>query len=284
MRLMRLRTTALPTFLVTVIPSLPASCGSDRFDAIPSRCFPCTFDPSPCTARKSDRRRRRMSLEIPKGARRPRSDDGTTSWRRSPRCACAPWRGGGGAPRGHHGSSCGRGSRACAYGSCYAAGTYAWTRLGFFQHAPRQRGLSGAGSILKGPREVKAIAPRDSRSRAKPPWDANSPRPSTPARAAVGSRSTGTPRAIEHAFGAPIRSTKRRSQPPPRERESTPETHQVSQGFRSSLAGSLSLQSKIRFCYQRPVSRLWITVTGEHGGGPGVPVENLWIGCPFVCE
>ena len=48
-----------------------------------------------------------------------------TSWRPSPRSACAPWRAGGEAPHGHHGSSSGRESHGCAYDSCYAADRYA---------------------------------------------------------------------------------------------------------------------------------------------------------------
>ena len=48
-----------------------------------------------------------------------------TSSRRSPRSACGPSHGGDGAPRGHHGSSCGRGNHACASGSCCAADMYA---------------------------------------------------------------------------------------------------------------------------------------------------------------
>jgi hypothetical protein len=52
-----------------------------------------------------------------------------TFWRWSPRYACGPSRDGDEGLHDHHGSFCGHGSRASVCGSCYAADTYALTRL-----------------------------------------------------------------------------------------------------------------------------------------------------------
>jgi hypothetical protein len=70
-----------------------------------------------------------------------------TSWRWSPRYACDPSRDGDEGPHDHHGSSCEHESRACAFGSCYAADTYASRHL--------LRRFCGAGSILIEPWSVK---------------------------------------------------------------------------------------------------------------------------------
>lgn len=66
---MRLRTTALPTFFVTVSPSRPRR-ASSRLRAMPSKCRPWTFVPPDCTSTNSTRCRRRISLAMPRGPRR----------------------------------------------------------------------------------------------------------------------------------------------------------------------------------------------------------------------
>lgn len=71
-----------------------------------------------------------------------------TSSRSSPRSAYGPSRGDAATLHDHHGSSCGRGSRACAFGSCYAAGTYA---------SRQSLRLNGTRSIQNGWKGVKLV-------------------------------------------------------------------------------------------------------------------------------
>ena len=147
-RLIRLRTTAFPTFFVTVMPSRPTSSGSLRFRASARTCRPWSLSPSDWTTRNSARRRSRIAFVMRRAI--------PTSWRWSPRCACGLSRGGGEGPRGLHGSSCEHGSRACAFGSCYAADTYASRHLS---------GVCGAGSILTCVGGVKRSYRHEAKSR-----------------------------------------------------------------------------------------------------------------------
>src|SRR5258706_10794929 len=139
-RLIRFRTTAFPTFLVTVIPSLPTSAGSLRFRASASTCLPCSLAPSDWTARYSARLRSRISFVM-------RPPAMPTSSRSSPRFVCGPWLDDGEAPHGLHGSFCVHGSHACVCGSCCAADTYASRHFS---------GDCGGGSILNRQWGVKA--------------------------------------------------------------------------------------------------------------------------------
>ena len=145
-RLIRFRTTAFPTFFVTVMPTRPT--GKACCSASARRWRPCSFLPPDWTAMNSARRRSRISLLM----RQPATP--STSWRSSPRCACGPWRAGGEEPRGLRGSSCGLGSRGCACGSCYAADTYA-SRFDL----PERSGVCGARSIRNRGGGVKDACP-----------------------------------------------------------------------------------------------------------------------------
>lgn len=148
-----------------------------------------------------------------------------TSWRWSPRYAYGPSRDDGAGPHGHHGSSCGRGSRACACGSCCAVDTYASR----FSPSP---GLWGAGSILKRAPEVKADASASHIERAERARDrrfAHRHFPSTN-RGKCGVRDT-------HGWAS----------------------------VRSSLGSDFGLPGETLSCYQRRVPRLWISHSGCRG-------------------
>ena len=147
-----------------------------------------------------------------------------TSWRPSPRCASGPWPAGGGAPHVHLGSSCVRGSRACASGSCCAADMYASRLIS-------QAG-SGAGSILNPPREVKVDGSDDS------------PRTSPRTRRALAGSS--------RTSGVHLRA------------------------FWACKPKSPSDTNPELF-------RLWTPRRPTRASARG-PVDNLWIGHPFVCE
>lgn len=142
-RLIRLRTTAFPTFLVTVIPSRPTSLGSLRFRAIAKMCRPCSLRPSVWTATKSARRRSRISFVMRRAM--------PTSWRSSPRFVCGPSRDDDATLHDLRESSCGHESRGCVCGSCYAAGTYASRHFS---------GVCGGRSILSSLATVKGCRSR----------------------------------------------------------------------------------------------------------------------------
>lgn len=126
-RRIRARTTALPTLLETVSPSLvtPRSLGS----AIASRGSATTLYPRSCTLRNSWRRLRRKAL----GNRSPPAGvpagEATTSSRRRPPTACGPCPGAASARPCRPWSNCAYGTHVPGSASTWMAGKCAWTRL-----------------------------------------------------------------------------------------------------------------------------------------------------------
>ena len=189
------------------------------------------------------RRLIRASLGMPSG-RRPGARVGITSWRWSPRCACAPWRGGGGGLHVHHGSSYGRESRACACGSCCAVGRCACSR-----GRPR---LYGGGSILDVADEVK---PTSMVIRPEPEPE---PRPKAGARVRIFKKRRFRARARARAR-ARLRERLLRNS---------------SSEIRSRLAGDFALRSENGICYQ---ASDFVSVEWPDGGVPREVQETLWI-------
>jgi len=150
-RLIRLRVTALPTRLLTVMPRRPCP-SSDGPDATMTRkCRPWSFRPQLCAATNSRRfriRKDRAQLHRFRGDtdRAWRARPGPTSSRPSPRDAGVPSRDGASTRRVRHGSSYACETRGSASDSCCVAGRYA-SRL---TSPPRER-----TSILEGHRAVK---------------------------------------------------------------------------------------------------------------------------------
>jgi hypothetical protein len=111
-------TTAVPTLLDTVSPSLdaPSGLGATRPTSGPA----VTFFPRSWTSRKSRRFRRRTSLG--------NASVNPTSWPRTRPGACAPLLAGAGGRPGRPGCCSASGIRACGSASTWTAGTYASTR------------------------------------------------------------------------------------------------------------------------------------------------------------
>ena len=112
------RTTAVPTLLDTVSPSLdfPSGLGAAR----PTNGPAVTFFPRSWTSRKSRRLRRRTSLG--------NALDNPTSWPRRRPAAYGPWHGGDGERPGLRGCCSASGSRGSGCASLSTAGTCASTR------------------------------------------------------------------------------------------------------------------------------------------------------------
>ena len=140
-RLIRFRTGAFPTFLVTVRPNRPARSAADRRRASARTCRPCSLIPSVCTATNSERCRNRISLEMPSDTSLLGSRD------RDPLaslCATTPQ---------HFASA----TRLLARTESVRALAALVVRLigAFHVKSPPEVGVSGAESILNGGREVK---------------------------------------------------------------------------------------------------------------------------------
>lgn len=134
------RTTAVPTLLDTVSPSLdfPSGLGATR----PTKGPAVTFFPRSWTSRKSRRLRRRASLG--------NASDNPTSWPRTRPAASGPWRGADGGRPGQRECCSASGSRGSGSASTWTAGTCASTR----GDAPgmTSRRLSGRAARITQPR------------------------------------------------------------------------------------------------------------------------------------